>query len=181
MSQYLLEIVRQKWRQLSIVLILLVLNLTLSAFVSLYQAPLLAELQTKWSTMRNQSARGGKIDAAALQQQGAVDLEKLMSRIPSKRDFARILSELLESASTNAVDVGTISYKPAAIKEEALLSYQLSLAANGSYAAVKSFLGDLQKNRELIVVDSVAFSNSDLFVENVVMNVQITVYLREGA
>jgi type IV pilus assembly protein PilO len=88
---------------------------------------------------------------------------------------------LLEAAASSAVEVGAISYKPVSIKEEALLSYQLSFSVSGRYAAVKSYLSDLQKNPELIVVDTVSFSNSDLFVENVVMALHITVYLREGA
>ena len=100
---------------------------------------------------------------------------------PEKRDFARILSELLEAAASSAVEVGPISYKPVPIKEEALLSYQLSLSVSGRYAAVKSYLSDLQNSPELIVVDTVSFSNSDLFVEKVVMDLRITVYLREGA
>jgi hypothetical protein len=56
----------------------------------------------------------------------------------------------------------------------------LSLSVSGGYAAVKSYLSDLQSNPELIVVDTVTFSNSDLFVENVVMDLHLTVYLREG-
>ncbi len=45
--------------------------------------------------------------------------------------------------------------------------------------AVKSYLFDLQNNQELIVVDSVSFSNKDLYSENVVMDLRVTVYLRE--
>jgi type IV pilus assembly protein PilO len=181
MKQYVIEIVRQKWRLLSIILFLLLLNVMFSVMVSAYQLPSLAELQTKWSNLRRQTARTGQVDAATLYQQGSADLEKLKARIPEKREFARILSELLESAASSAVEVGAISYKPVSIKEEALLSYQLSLSVTGRYAAVKSYLSDLQKNPELIVVDTVSFSNSDPLVENVVMALHITVYLREGA
>ena len=42
-------------------------------------------------------------------------------------------------------------------------------------------LKSVQWANELIVVDAVSFSNSDPFVENVVMDLRITVYLREGA
>lgn len=181
MKQYVLEIVRQKWRLLGIILILLLLNGIIGIVVSAYQLPSLTALQNKWSDLRRQNARVGVADAATLYKQGSDDLEKLKVRIPEKREFARVLSELLESAASSAVEVGVISYKPVQIKEEALLSYQLSLSASGRYAAVKSYLSDLQNNQELIVVDSVAFSNSDLFVENVVMDLRITVYLREGA
>jgi Tfp pilus assembly protein PilO len=181
MKQYILEIIRQKWRLLSIILALLLLNVTLGVVVSVYQIPSLADLQTKWSNLRRQAASVGQLDATALHQQGSADLEKLKAKIPEKQQFARVLSDLFEAAASSAVQVGTISYKPVQIREEALLSYQLSFSVTGSYAAVKSYLADLQKNPELIVVDSVAFSNSDLFVENVAMDLHITVYLREGA
>jgi len=181
MKRYVFEIVRQKWRHLSIILFLLLLNILLDVVVSAYQIPSLADLQTKWSSLRRQTARAGQVDTATLHQQGTADLEKLKARIPEKREFARILSELLEAAASSAVVIGPISYKPVSIKEEALLSYQLSFSASGRYAAVKSYLSDLQKNPELIVVDTVSFSNSDPLVENVVMALRITVYLREGA
>jgi type IV pilus assembly protein PilO len=181
MEQYIFEIVRQKWRLLSVILTLLLINITIGIVVSAYQLPSLANLQSKWSELRRQATRVGVADAATLYKQGSVDLETLKARIPQKREFARVLSELLESAASDAVEIGTISYKPEQIKEEALLSYQLSLSASGRYAAVKSYLSDLQDNQELMVVDSVSFSNSDLFDENVVMDLHITVYLREGA
>lgn len=181
MKQYVFEIIRQKWRLLGVILFLLLLNVTLGFVVSAYQSPSLADLQSKWNNLRRQAAQIGLVDAATLHRQGTVDLEKLKTRIPEKRQFARLLSDLLEAAASNAVDVGSISYKPVPIKEEALLSYQLSFSVVGGYAAVKSYLSDLQKNQELIVVDSVVFSNNDLFVENVAMDLKLTIYLREGA
>ena len=181
MNLYVLEIVRQKWRFLSAILFLLLFNVILGIVVSVYQLPSLEELQSKWSNLRRQSAGAGQLDAATLYQQGSADLDKLMAKIPEKRQFARVLSNLYEAAANSSVEVGTISYKPVKIKEEPLLSYQLSLSVNGGYAAVKSFLSDLQENPELIVVESVAFSNSDILVEHVVMSLSITVYLRESA
>ena len=180
MKRYLLEIVRQKWPLLCAILVLVLFNVILTVMVSSYQLPLLNELQTKWSNLRQQAAQSGQQDPAALYQQGTTDLAKLKTKIPEKRQFARVLSDLIEAAANSAVKIGTINYKPVPINEEALLSYQLSLSVNGGYAAVKSFLADLQKNPELIVVDTVSFSNNDLLVENVTMSLNITVYLREG-
>lgn len=181
MKRYILEIVRQKWRILSIILTLFVFNVALGVVVSVYQLPSVADLQTRWNNLRMQAARAGQEDPAVIYRQGAADLEKLKKRIPEKRQFARVLSDLLEAAANSTVKVGTISYKPVPIKGEGLLSYQLLISVSGGYAAVKNYLADLQKNPELVVVDTVAFSNSDLLVENVVMDLHITVYLREGA
>lgn len=180
MRQLAFEILRQKWRHLSIIILLLLANVVLSVVLS-YQLPLLTDLQAKLSSMRRQSARTGQVDAAALYKKGTEDLEKLKGWMPEKREFAKVLGELYETAASNGVDVGSVSYKPAAIKEEPIHSYQLSYSVNGGYAAVKSYLSDLQQSQELIVVDSVTFSNSDLYIENVVMNLRVTIYLREGA
>lgn len=181
MKQLVFEIVRQKWRILSTIAVMLLLNVALSLVISSYQLPSVISLQAKWSDMRQKAARSGKADVGTLYKQGVADLEKIKTVIPEKREFARILSELLEAATVSNVEVGAISYTPTQIKEELLLSYKLSLSVSGSYAAVKSYLSDLQKSQELIVVDMVTFSNSDLYIENVVMDVRLTVYLRGGA
>lgn len=181
MRRYLLEIVRQKWRLLSVVLTVIVVNVVLAIFVSVYQLPVIADLKAKWSGLRLQVARAGQTDPTALYRQGAEDLVKLKSRIAEKKQFARVLSDLLEATASSSVEVATISYKPVPVKEENLLSYQLSFSVSGRYAAVKSFLADLQNNPELLVVDSVSFSNSDLFIEKVTMDLHVTVYLKEVA
>jgi Tfp pilus assembly protein PilO len=181
MNQILLEIVRQKKIVILAVLVLLVINVALMVVIASYQEPELETTKSRRNELRNLVARAGKADAAALYRQGAADLEKLNSRIPLKREFARVLSDIIEIASDSGVTTGAISYKPVPIKDEALLSYQLSFPVGGDYASVKSCLSDLQRHPELLVVDGVTLSNNDIFEEKVVMNLNITVYLRVGA
>lgn len=181
MKQLALEIIRQKWQLLTVIIVLLLLNVAPGLVISFYQLPALAERQDRWNKLRNQSFNSRQMDTATLYQKGITDLETLKGRIPEKREFARVLSDLFEAAENSAVEVGAVSYKPLQIKEEPLLSYQLSFSVTGSYAGVKSYLADLQNSEELIVVDSVAFSNTNPLEENVIMNLHISVYLREGA
>lgn len=181
MNQILLEIVRQKKITLLSVLVLLIANVALMVVIASYQEPELVTTRNRWNELRSMAARAGKADAATLYRQGAADLEKLNTRIPLKREFARVLSDIIEIAIDNGVTTGAISYKPVPVKDEALLSYQLTFPVAGDYAAVKSCLSDLQRHHELLVVEGVTFSNSDLFEEKVVMNLNLTVYLREGA
>lgn len=163
------------------VVALILLNAGLMLFISSYQEPALAASRSKWSELRNLVARSGHADAATLHRRGKTDLETLNGRLPLKREFARVLSNIIETASDSGVSVGSITYKPMPIKDESLLSYQLSVAVNGDYASVKSCLADLLQYPELLVIDSVSLTNTDLFVENVALNLNITVYLREGA
>lgn len=181
MNQIIAEILRKKKVVLVIVMVLILLNMALMVLSSVYQTPALAVAQTKWSELRRQVASAGRTDAAALYRQGLTDLERVKTKIPAKREFARVLSDLLEAASSSGVTTGAISYKPLPIKDEGLLSYQVSFSVNGSYAAIKSYLADLQKNPELVIIDTIALSNSDPFDENLVMDLRIAIYLREGA
>lgn len=181
MNRIYIEILREKKIVFAVILLLILLNISLMVLIGSYQTTALVDSQAKWSELRRQTASIGNTDAAALYRQGSADLEKLKTRIPAKREFARVLSDLIESADSSGVSTGAISYKPLTIKDEGLLSYQLSLSVTGSYAAVKSYLADLQKNPELIVVDTITLSNTDPFVESVMMDLHITIYLRGGA
>ena len=178
MKHILVEILHQKKIMLIVTLVLLLLNIALGAVVSTYQIPALDAVRSRWSDLRRQVALGNQVDAASLYRQGVEDLEKLTSKIPPKRDFARVLSELIEMASSSAVSMGAMTYKPLPVTADGLLPYQMSLSVGGGYAAVKSFLADLQKNSELLVVDSISLSNGDPYEEHVIMDLHITVYLR---
>lgn len=183
MNQALLEIFRQKKRTLIAAAVLLALNIALYATIVGYLEPKTVTSQTAWNDLRQRVAVAGKADVASIYRQGTDDLKKLFVRIPAKRQFPRVLGEILDAAASNAVVTGNVSYKPKTVKDqEQVLAFEITMSVGGSYAAVKSFLGDLQKSDEMIVVDSVAFTKSDLYEENVVMDLRLTVYLqsREG-
>lgn len=181
MKDALLEIVRLRkwWLLCACLLLLLFLGFTIA--VDGYQKPKIAAQRERWSELRRQVALAGSRDLSALYRQGNADLAALRERIPPKRQFPRLLGELLEQASSSGVSVGQITYKPRQLGQDRLLVYELSLGVSGGYAAVKSFLADLLKSRELLVVEEVGMTNSDLFEENVTMDLRLTVYLREDA
>lgn len=181
MNQLIMEIYREKQASIILILLLIVLNVTLMLLISYYQEPLITNSQSQWNDHRRRIASAGSVDAASIYRQGTGDLEKFLAKVPAKREFARVLGDILEKASANSVVAGKISYKPVVVKETGLLSYQLSFSVNGEYAAVKSYLADLQNYPEILVVENVDFSNNDLFVENVEMHLRITVYLQGGA
>ncbi len=184
MKQAIQELIRQKRTSLTILAALLLFTIILSLFNGYYLAPKIISAQTSWNDLRQRVAVAGKADVASVYRRGIDDLKKLTNRIPVKRQFARVMGELLDNATSNGVVIGTTTYKPQSVKgQQDLLVYSLSMSVSGSYAAIKSFLGDLQKNGELVVIDSVTFANSDPFEENVVMDIKASIYLqgREGA
>lgn len=181
MKQAMLDLISTKKRSLALIGVLLLLNVGLYAMITSYQAPALVNAQNKWRDLRSRVTALGRSDVTVAFRQGKSDLEKITALVPSRRQFARVLSDLIEAAASSGVAPGGITYKPQAVKDEHLLAYSVSMSVTGRYAAVKSFLADLQKYREMVVVDGITLSNSDPFEENVTMDVRMTVYLREDA
>lgn len=181
MNQIILEILRQRRRILAVILVLLLLNLVVFVILKGYQASAIGDAQAKWSDLRRRAAVAGQNDASAIFHRGKADLEQLKARIPHKSQFPRLLEGIFDKAASDGVRVGTVSYKPAIVKENtALLSYGIALSVGGSYAAVKNFLADMQKSEEMIVIDDMTMSNSDPYEENVTMDLRLTLYLQEA-
>jgi type IV pilus assembly protein PilO len=98
--------------------------------------------------------------------------------IAPKKDLARILSELNELATSNSLVVGPVTYKPVEIKDEKLLAYTLGLTVTGRYGAVKSFIGDLGRFKEMVTITTISLNNPKLTEEKVDLRLDLTVYLR---
>jgi len=181
MNQVILEIARQRRRILAVVLVLLLLNITVLVFLQGYLASAISDTQAKWSDLRRRAAVAGQNDASTIYRRGKADLEQLKAHIPHKSQFPRLLGGIFDTAASDGVKVGAVSYKPSIVKgNSALLSYGIALSVNGSYAAVKNFLADMKKSGELIVIDGITMANSDPYEENVVMDLRLTVYLQEA-
>jgi len=181
MMAALLEIlVRKKWLLIAAAICLL-LNIGLVAWIDGYQTPAISAAQVKWNDLRRRLAGSGRESVENRYRQGKAELEILQGRIPEKRQFARLLGDIIENAASSGVVVGPISYKPETIRDEHLLAYAVTISVSGRYASIKSFLSDQLQKRELLVVDGISLANGDPYEENVTMDLHMTVYLREGA
>ncbi len=180
MMALMLEIIRQKRFAVTLLSALLLLG-TLLAFVERSMVtPKLQSAHERWSQMRSRSSAAGRTDAAATYRQGRSDLASLHERIPSKRQFPRVLGDILDAAASSGVTIGNVTYVPQAVKDQKLFSYAVSLSVNGSYAGIKSLLAEVQGMRDLVIVDGMGLSNQDMFSERVVMDLKLTAYLKEA-
>ena len=100
-----------------------------------------------------------------------------------KKDFTRFLGELFETAANNNLAVKNVTYKPDLIKEEGLIAYSIGFNVSGNYAAIKSFISDIARSRQIITIDTISLSNGNPTQESLDLKLQITTYLRieEGA
>ncbi len=161
--------------------IMLLVNVILCIITAFHLSPELRNSHQKWNDLRSRVALEGQQDKELQFRQGKTDLETLKSRIPVKRDFIRVLGDIMETASSNKVDAGGLTYKPEPVKGQNLTAYAVSMNTSGSYISVKSFLADMLASDDLVVVDDFSMTNSDALSEQVSMNLRLTVYLREGA
>ncbi len=180
MIQVLLELLQQKKRTIIAAAFLLVLNVVFAALVTGYLRPKIDKSQAQWNDLRQRVAASGKIDVGMIYRRGTDDLKTLSARIPAKREFSRVLGEMLDAAATNSLEIGAINYKPQGIKDRKLLAYGVSLSVSGTYAGLKSYLGDLQNFENMVVIDGVSFTKNDLYEEIVSMDLHLTVYLQGG-
>jgi len=171
------QILKTRQKSFICISILVMANLALYLFSSVYLEPRLADLQRKWSEKRVQSAAEPAMDAAAIYRNGTADLKTWRARISPKKEFAGFIGELFETALNNSLKVGAISYKPTPIKGENLLAYSIGFNVSGKYAAIKSFIADIERLRAIAVIDNISL-NAKSDEEFVDMRLQLTAYFR---
>ena len=157
--------------------VLILINIGLYIYSSAYLEPRVALLQNKWSEKRLLAAGGAVVDSAAVYRQGIADLAAWRARIYPKKEFARFIGEIFETATNNTLKVGPITYKLQPVKGEDLLAYSIAFNVSGKYAAVKSFIADIERLREIAVIDGISL-NAKTTDESIDLKLQLTAYFR---
>ncbi len=172
------QILRARLKSFILIAVLVLLNGGLYVYVSFLQAPRLTALQNAWFEKRRVAEKSTAMDTTAIYRQGTADLANWRARIAPKKDFARIVGELFETAASNSLVVGSVAYKPIPITDENLLAYTIGFNVSGKYAGIKSFLADLMRSREIMTVDNISLNSSRGPEESVDLKVQLTAYFR---
>jgi type IV pilus assembly protein PilO len=147
-----LEILRQRRRSFTVLALLLVIALGLVVFRTSWQEPRLAQLQHQWFASRELAA-GVASSPATVYGKGKEDLQRVREFTPPKTRFVALLEEIYETAANNQLTVEEMTYKPQAVTDKTITAYGLNLKVTGSYAATKSFIADIERMRELVVID----------------------------
>jgi type IV pilus assembly protein PilO len=172
------EILKFRPRMLILIVVLLLLNIGISAYVALYQKPRLAEIQGDWFKKRKAVAGDAARGMVAVYRQGESDLTTWRSRIILKKDFARFIGSLFETAKSSSLALKGVTYKASLVQGENLTAYALEMNVVGTYAAVKSFIADLGRRREIMTIDNVSLTSGVVNGDAISLKVQLTVYLR---
>jgi type IV pilus assembly protein PilO len=173
----LLQIIRARRNYFIAISVLILINIGLFIYYSSFLDPKVVSLQKNWSEKRLAGAGEAVKDTAAIYRQGTEDLAVWRSKIYPKKDFARFIGELFETATNKTLKVGSITYKPQLVKGDNLLAYSIGFNVSGNYAEIKNFLADIERMREIAVIDNVSL-NAKSSEENVDMKLQMTAYFR---
>lgn len=161
---------------------LVLLNLALLLYLSLWQKPELERAQNQWFADRAALARTKSPGSAARYRDGQRDLGLFRKRLIPKKQFPAFLSDVFEIARSNSLSLKGISYKPALIKDEGILAYGIVITVSGKYASVKSFIADLVRYPDMATVDALSLNSTSPTEESVDLKIQMTAYLKmEGA
>lgn len=173
----LVEIIRSRKKIYLVAFSALAAGLVLLVIDGTYLGPKVESLQNQWFEKRRQMQAAGARDVATVYRDGKKDLAEFEALIPKKREFARVVSQIFETAHANNLRVGTISYKPAQLKP-GIVGYGISLDLSGKYAGVKSFIADIQAMKEMVIIDAVSWSAAQQGEESVTLKLQATIYLK---
>jgi type IV pilus assembly protein PilO len=178
--KFLMGIFRVRMKSIIAIGILLCVNILLALYVQFWLAPRNEALQVRRNEQQKLLASGGG-DISAVYQQGTRDLEAFFSMVPPRKSFARVVGEILELAQNSGLTVSGVTYKPDPVVSGGLIDYVLSFSVAGKYAGVKSYLADLQRFREMVVIDHFSLGGVKTTEEAVDLKLDLTVYLKTVA
>jgi len=174
------EIVSMQSKAFIVIGVLLLLNLCLYLYSAVYQLPRIERLQSNWFEKRKAMTDGTALDISAEYRKGEEDLKAWRARILPKKKFPGFIGNLFDLAEDNSLAIKGISYKSTELKNESLAAYTIDFSVSGKYAAVKSFISDIQRLHEMITIDNVSLSSGKNTEDSVALKMQMTVYLRTG-
>jgi len=173
----LFEIIKARKKSFILILVLLTGNALIYFYTSSFQQARIETMQNNLLEIRRQNTGGGA-SMTSVYSQGIKDLAVFGSMIPPKKDFIRVVGELYDTAANNNLRIETIGYKPELLKEGGLLVYTLNFNVSGSYAAIKSFISDIGRYRELLFIDHLGLNSTGATQESVNLKIQLSAYFK---
>jgi type IV pilus assembly protein PilO len=171
----LFEIINSRKKSVISIFILLLGNALLFYYTSSIQQAKVETLQNDMLEKRRQGPLGRE-SKISIYSQGMRDMAVFRSGIAPKKDFTRVVGALYDDAANNNLHIVSVGYKPELIKEERLLVYNLNFSINGSYAAIKSFISDIERTRELLFIDHLVLNSANTTQEAVSLKIQLSAY-----
>ena len=136
--------------------------------------------QAIWQTLRRQASIRFGINGAEQYISDKQHIVELYNTIPYHHEFPRVISEIHDFMALHGATPGTKSFKQLKTELDGIIAYSVDCSASGSYPGLKHLIADLERLDGISTLDSFSLANPDPSIEKVVLNLQLTIYLREG-
>jgi Tfp pilus assembly protein PilO len=105
------------------------------------------------------------------------EVETFGQGFPPRADLIGLIERLTRQARSLAVDVPSISYRPAEIKEAGLIKVTVQMGVEGAYGKVRRLLFELERMRRFLVIERVTLRDPKGTAE-LQLELQLALYLR---
>jgi Tfp pilus assembly protein PilO len=178
--KFFLEIIQARLKSIIVLGVLLILTVVLALYALFWQGPHNEALQIRRNEQQRLLATGGG-DISAIYRQGTADLATFSAMVPPRKSFARVVGEILEMAQNSGLTVSGVTYKPNPVANGGFIDYTLSFSVVGKYAGIKSYFADLQRFKEMVVINQFSLAGGRTTEEVVDLKLNLTVYLQAVA
>ena len=145
-------------------------------YAAIRQQQILYRQQQAWHAGRSQAG----IASLNSQQQDAVRATQILSALPATHQLPDQIGAILDLMAQHHTTPGNLTYKQVTSPFAGIRAYNLSCSATGSYPALKRLTAALERLQGISVLDSVTLAQKDIMTEDVTLDAQISIYLREG-
>lgn len=105
------------------------------------------------------------------------EVETFGQGFPPRADLIGLIERLTRQARSLAVEVPSISYRPAEIKEAGLTKVTVQMGVEGAYGKIRRLLFELERMRRFLVIERVALRDPKGTAE-LQLELQLALYLR---
>lgn len=178
-KELLYRVLRENRLLLSATLLLLMLCGAIW-YLTLRQGLLLQQQQSSWNSKRRQAAARAETHLTSQYLRDKDQIRHLYMTIPYRHEFPRVISEIMDIIALHDATPGPMLYTPAKTDLDGVIAYDMHCSATGEYPDLKRLISDLERLDGISTLNTCSFSNPDPAFGKAVLDLQLTVYLREG-
>ncbi|HYL81060.1 MAG TPA: type 4a pilus biogenesis protein PilO [Candidatus Acidoferrum sp.] len=134
----------------------------------------LLDLQRRIRTLQREAQTGESVQSAFR------EVEEFGQGYTPQTDLVPLIGRLTKLASSLALDVPSVDYRPSAVKEVGLTKVTVSMGVEGSYGKIRRFLYDLESMRRQLVIESLSLADPK-GISNLQVRLQLSLYFRSAA
>jgi Tfp pilus assembly protein PilO len=134
----------------------------------------LLDLQRRIRTLQQEAQSGDGIVTAFR------EVEEFAQGYPPQAELVPLIGRLTTLARSLALEIPTVEYRPAAVKEVGLTKVTVTMGVEGNYGKIRRFLYDLETMRHHLVIESLSLADPK-GISDMQVRLQLALYFRSPA